>query len=91
MIIDTHVHLDDARYMDDIEDVLKRSIDRDVKKWIIPGADPKTLKRAIALSEKYNDIYFSVGVHPYDAPYYDSKYLEQFLEHEKRVAIGECG
>ncbi len=91
MIIDTHAHLDDARYIDDIEDVLKRSIKHDVTKWIIPGADPKTLKRAIALSEKYDDIYFSVGVHPYDAPSYDQKYLEQFLRHEKCVAIGECG
>ncbi|MBN2767787.1 MAG: TatD family hydrolase [Campylobacterales bacterium] len=91
MIIDTHVHLDDARYKNDIDNVLKRSIEHDVRKWIIPGADPKTLQRAITLSEKYEDIYFSVGVHPYDASAYNPKYFEQFLKHEKCVAVGECG
>jgi TatD DNase family protein len=91
MIIDTHCHLDDKRYDSDLDNVLKHSVEHDVKKWVIPGADPKTLSRAIALSEKYNDIYFSVGVHPYDASNYDPKHLEQFLRHEKCVAIGECG
>ncbi len=91
MIIDTHCHLDDKQYDSDFDDILKRSIESEVKKWIIPAADPKTLKKAVDLSEKYSDIYFSVGVHPYDASSYDPKYLEQFLEHEKCVAIGECG
>ncbi len=91
MIIDTHCHLDDARYRDDIEQVLQNAKDNGVEKYIIPGADHLTLERAVALSDKYEEIYFSVGVHPYDASAYDKAYLEQFVLHPKCVAIGECG
>ena len=90
MIIDTHCHLDDDRY-DDIDDVIKRAKEQGVERFIIPGADPRTLKRAVELSEKYKEVYFSVGVHPYDAKSYDRDFLESFVTHEKCVAIGECG
>ena len=91
MIIDTHCHLDDMRYEEDIEEVLVRAKSKGVEKFIIPGADVKTLKRAVFLAEHYDEIYFAVGVHPYDIECYDRSYLEQFVHHPKCVAIGECG
>lgn len=91
MIIDTHTHLDDKHYEHDIDEVITRAKNRGVEKFIIPAADPKTLQRAVELSEKYEDIYFSVGVHPYDIEHYDRAFLEQFITHEKCVAVGECG
>ena len=91
MIIDTHCHLDDDRYDEDIEQVLENAKQQGVEKFIIPGADPKTLQRAVNLAEKYEGVYFSVGVHPYDAEYYDRSSLEEFIKHPKCVAIGECG
>jgi TatD DNase family protein len=62
-----------------------------VEKFIIPGADPKTLQRAVDLSDKYDGVYFAVGVHPYDAENYDRTLLEKFIDHPKCVAVGECG
>ena len=91
MIVDTHVHLDDPRYEDDIAEVLKRAHEAGVDRYIIPGADPATLSRAIKLSEQYDEIYFAVGVHPYDARNYDRTILESHITHEKCVAVGECG
>lgn len=91
MIVDTHCHLDDPRYNEDIEEVLSHAKQSGVEKFIIPGADPSTLERAVALSEKYDAVYFAVGVHPYDAKNYDKAYLEKFVHHPKCVAIGECG
>ena len=91
MIIDTHCHLDDERYYDDIEVVIERAKVQGVKRFIIPGADPRTLERAVELSEMYEEIYFAVGVHPYDAKNYDKSFLEKFVIHSKCVAIGECG
>ncbi|HHD81645.1 MAG TPA: TatD family deoxyribonuclease [Campylobacterales bacterium] len=91
MIIDTHCHLDDERYSEDISEVLERAKEQGVERFIIPGADPKTLRRAVALSEQYDEIYFSVGVHPYDAENYDKAFLTPFVSHPKCVAIGECG
>jgi len=90
MIIDTHCHLDDSRY-DDINNIIDRAKAHGVERFIIPGADPKTLRRAVELSEEYKEVYFSVGVHPYDAKNYDKTFLESFVTHAKCVAIGECG
>ncbi len=91
MIVDTHIHLDDPRYSDDLEEVLKRSKEAGVNRWIIPGADPKTLPRAVELAQEYEDIFFAVGVHPYDAKNYNRAILEEYITHPKCVGVGECG
>jgi len=91
MIIDTHCHLDDIRYSGDLAEVMHRAEENGVGKFIIPGADPQSLERAVKIAEKYETVYFATGVHPYDAGNYDRAYLEQFVGHPKCVAIGECG
>ena len=91
MIIDTHIHLDDKRYDDDLAEVLNRAREAGVKRFIIPGADPKTLPRAVEIAELYGDVYFAVGVHPYDMEGFESLDFDNFVHHKKCVAIGECG
>jgi len=91
MIIDTHIHLDDERYRDDLDEVLNRAREGGVKRFIIPGADAKTLSRAIEIAESYDDVYFAIGVHPYDIDSFDEKDFSLHVEHKKCVAIGECG
>ncbi len=91
MIIDTHIHLDDTRYDDDFEDMMQRARENSVERFIIPGADPKTLSKAIEISEHHEHIYFSIGVHPYDINDFDEALFEQYINHPKCVAVGECG
>jgi TatD DNase family protein len=91
MIIDTHIHLDDKRYEEDLDEVLNRAKDGGVKRFIIPGADPSTLDRAVKIAETYDDVYFAVGIHPYDINSFDELDFEKYVHHEKCVAIGECG
>jgi len=91
MIIDTHIHLDDERYNEDLDDVIKRAKEGGVEKFIIPGADPSTLERAVAIAQQYEDVYFAVGVHPYDLDAFEDLDFEKYLKYPKCVAIGECG
>ncbi len=91
MIVDTHCHLDDERYSRDLDEVIQNAKAVGVEKLIIPGADSNTLLRAVEISEKYPEVYFAVGVHPYDIKVYNREFLEQFVDHSKCVAIGECG
>src|SRR3989339_718064 len=91
MIIDTHVHLDDERYRDDFDAMLLRAHEAGVEAFIIPGAHPSTLKRAVELSEQYENIYFAVGVHPYDMESIDTVDFDHYSAHPKCIAIGECG
>ena len=91
MLIDTHIHLDDKRYKDDLDDVLNRAREGGVKRFIIPGADPSTLDRAVEIAQNYKDVFFAIGVHPYDIESFKSLDFEKYINHEKCVAIGECG
>lgn len=91
MIIDTHVHLDDERYRDDFEAMMERADAAGVKVFIIPGAHPSTLSRAVEISEAYDNVFFAVGVHPYDLDALEEVEIEAYAAHPKCIAIGECG
>ena len=91
MIIDTHIHLDDKRYEDDLDEVINRAKEAGVERFIIPGADAKTLQRAVEIAEHYEHVYFAVGIHPYDIDSFNEDNFTKYIKHEKCVAVGECG
>ena len=91
MIIDTHCHLDDASFRDDVDEVIKNAYEQGVQGIIIPGADSEDLSYAQALSHRYEHVFFAAGIHPYHHEQYDEKILRSFLSDEKCIAVGECG
>lgn len=90
-IIDTHCHLDNIQYQDDVDEVIQTALKNGIEAFLIPGADPKDLPKAVQLSEKYDEVFFAVGVHPYDCDNFDLKILEEYSTHPKCIAVGECG
>ena len=91
MIIDTHAHLDDERYNEDLDEVLANAKKNGVEGILIPGADINDLKKAQEIAHSNENIYFAAGVHPYHHEQYDEKILREFLKDEKCIAVGECG
>lgn len=91
MFIDTHCHLNDKAFYGDVDAVLKRAEAEGMDKVIIPGADPMELDLAIRLSEQRENVFFAVGIHPYDLHKGEIKYFLDSIKHPKCVAIGECG
>lgn len=83
--------MDNKQYYDDIDEVIQRALDNNVKGFLIPGADFEDLPKAIELAEKYDCVYFAVGIHPYDMNSYDEKIMDKYINHEKCIAVGECG
>ena len=65
-LCDTHCHLDDMRYAEDFDAMIKRAEDSGITRFIIPGADIADLKRAQDLAHQYPNVYFAAGVHPSD-------------------------
>ena len=93
-LFDTHAHLDDERFDEDRELLIEKLKEENVSLVVNPGADMKTSRAAIKLSEKYDFIYAAVGIHPHDVKDIkdeDLIELEQMAKHEKVVAIGEIG
>lgn len=91
MIVDTHIHLDHSAYFDDLDLILHRAKEAGVKQFVIPGADPATLPRAVEIAQSHPEVYFAVGVHPYDKDAYSQTIFETYLAHSKCIAVGECG
>ncbi|MCE3040144.1 TatD family hydrolase [Helicobacter anatolicus] len=91
MFIDTHCHLNDVQFCEDVEKVIQEALVNKVEKMIIPGADPRELHQAVLLAEKYSSVYFAVGIHPYDTDHGLLKDSLSMINHPKCVAIGECG
>lgn len=91
MLIDTHCHLDDDRFNDDLDAVLNRANEVGVKGVLLPGADSDDLPKAREISHKYPQVFYAAGVHPYHHDQYDEKQLLEYLEDSRCIAVGECG
>lgn len=93
--IDTHVHLDDSRYAEDLDQVLARAREAGVHYFIDPGCDGPTTHGALALAERYPGVIFpAVGVHPHEAKaltpaLYDE--LAALAARPEVIAVGEVG
>lgn len=94
MLFDSHAHLDDSRFDEDRDAVIKRAKEKGVQYILNPGADLNTSINAVSLAEEYDMIYAAVGVHPHDVKDMDEATLgiiKSFTSKEKVVAIGEIG
>lgn len=96
MYIDSHCHLDDARFADDLEAVLDRAAAAGVTRILSIGTGdgPPEIDRAVRVAEKYEQVYASVGVHPHDAAKVTPQTLDDLralASHQKVVAYGEIG
>lgn len=94
MFIDSHAHLDDKRFDEDRDLLIKNLIDNGIDIAINIGADLQSSINSVDLSRNYDHIYAAVGIHPHSADEADDKALEKIKEladNEKVVAIGEIG
>lgn len=93
-MIDTHCHFNDEAYFNDLDLVINKALDNDVKKLIIVGFDNQTIERAIKITNDYECCYLAIGYHPEvanDINEEDLIKLEELIIKNKPVAIGEIG
>lgn len=93
-LIDTHCHLDMAAYEADCEQVIARASEAGVEQIITVGIDRESSKQAVALAQKYETVFATVGVHPHNVTdLHDTIYdeLRVLASSPKVVAYGEIG
>ncbi len=93
-LTDTHVHLNMKDFKDDLQDVIERARNQNVKQMVNVGYNIKSSEESLELAKKYPFIYASLGVHPHDAKKVKKDYivkLEKLAQDKKVVAIGEIG
>lgn len=62
-LIDTHCHVHFEAYKEDMDEVVKRSLEEGVA-MITIGTQSTTSKNGIALAEKYDGVWATIGLHP---------------------------
>ncbi len=95
--IDSHCHIDGEQFDEDRDEVIQRAREAGVVAMLNIGTgDPHSddFRRAVAVAERYDGVYASVGVHPHDAKLYDDaaeEHLVELAKSEKVIAWGEIG
>jgi TatD DNase family protein len=96
-LIDSHCHIDGEAFDDDRDAVVQRARDAGVIAMLNVGTgDPHSddFRKAVAMAERYENVFASVGVHPHDAKLYNDKaeqHLIDLAKSDKVIAWGEIG
>lgn len=93
-LIDTHCHLDDPVFSDDLDQVLQDSRHAGVCGWIVVGFSPHRWKNAIRMSGTVEGMECMLGVHPGNASEWSpdtARQLEHVLATSGARAVGEIG
>jgi TatD DNase family protein len=96
MLIDSHAHLDDARFEEDRDAVLQRAWDAGIRKILTigNGSGPDDMGCGIPIAEQHDWVFTSVGIHPHDASRVEDRHfelIERLAGHGKVIAVGEAG
>jgi TatD DNase family protein len=93
-IVDSHCHLDFDSFEGDLEEVVKRARDAGVCRMVTICTKISAFDGVLAIAERFDDVFCSVGVHPHEAEREGDVSLERLVEladHPKVVGIGESG
>jgi TatD DNase family protein len=93
-LIDTHCHLQEPEFAEDLDSVVLRARDAGVVQMIVPAIDLETSQSALELSRRYKGTYATAGYHPHDASKLTDESLtriDALLDDENVVAVGEIG
>lgn len=94
MIFETHAHLQDDKFINDLDEVIKRAKNKNISKIINVGYNIETSKMAIDFAQKYEFMYAAVGIHPSEVENMrpgDLEELEELVKMDKVIAVGEIG
>ncbi len=95
LVIDSHCHLADAKFPDDVDAVIARAHAAGVSTMITIADDLIESEKCLQLAQNNEQIFCTVGVHPHNATQWndasDDRLKELAVSSEKVKAIGEIG
>lgn len=93
---DSHLHLTDARFHDDRDEVLRRAARAGVREMVTVASTPEDGRAAAELASREEGIWSSAGLHPHEADAWRGRETRQQIHElldrgEDVVAVGETG
>lgn len=93
-MIDTHLHLDDAKFAQNREEIIGGLAEHSIDFVINNSCDMQTMLDGFLLAQNYERVFATVGTHPHEAKTFDNTFVLKMTEiakHPKIVAVGEIG
>ena len=94
MLVDSHCHLEYDSFVAEADAVMARAKASGVDYCVTIGTKLSTFPKTLAVAERFDNVWCSVGVHPHDAavePLADAEPLVERTRHPKVIGIGETG
>lgn len=93
-LIDTHCHLDYDYSPKTIEEILREAQGQGISHFMTIGVDMASIPKLVPISERFDCVHHTVGVHPHEAITVkagDMDLLAEAAKHPKCRGIGEIG
>ena len=93
-MIDSHLHLDDERFDGQVEQIVADFDTHGIDFVINNSADLQGMLASFELTNKYEKVFATVGMHPHTAKDFDKNFVSlmcKYANHPKVVAVGEIG
>src|ERR1700684_480711 len=94
MLVDSHCHLDFLDFAEDLDGIVARADAAGIGRIVTISTRVRRLAGLLAITEKFPNVYCSVGTHPHHADEEDGIAADELIEltrHPKVVALGEAG
>jgi TatD DNase family protein len=94
MLVDSHCHLDFPDFAPELDAIVERARNAGIGRIVTISTRVKKHAQVLAIAEKYDDVFCSVGTHPEHAAEEADITTEDLLartQHAKIVALGEAG
>jgi TatD DNase family protein len=93
-LIDSHAHVDFPQFDSDRGSVIQRARETGLRALVNTGTNVDTSRASVRLSERYDFVYATVGIHPHSADALNPEALSELrglAQAPKVVGIGEIG
>src|ERR1700758_4261049 len=94
MLVDSHCHLDFPDFAEDLDGIVSRAETAGIRRIVTISTRVKRLDALLAITDKYRQVYCSVGTHPHQADEENGIPTDELIaltKHPKVVALGEAG
>ena len=90
-LFDSHAHLDDESFRDDLDEVMARAREAGVEQVLTVGAEFGRWGNALEIAHRCEGVVAAVGCHPHDARLYTDAAERQLRELYGDPAVVACG
>ena len=95
MIIDSHCHLEYEPMSSNLQEVINRAAENNVKYLLSISTTDQSYEKILKITKSYKNVYGTYGIHPHETKNYIDLSSEQIINKtnlsEKTIGIGETG